>query len=240
MKMFVVAVTMAMAGAANAAYVSPNTGNGTMVFWAYDSTNANNGFVADLGETFSSFGLGHAAESWSLASALSAIAPANLVWGVGAGATTLKTGLYTSLASTFMSLSVGNRSALTNMDSDFSGLNFDGCGTSCATTRVGALQWGNNWGVLATNTGGAVNDVMNFFQVVSGSKATQPVAVTQYGGTFSFNSAGFLSYNATAAAVPVPAAIWLFGSALVGMVGVTRRVKRRLGHRVRAVAYCVN
>jgi hypothetical protein len=45
-------------------------------------------------------------------------------------------------------------------------------------------------------------------------------------GTFTLSANNILSYSAFApapAAVPVPAAIWLFGSALLGMLGFTRR-----------------
>lgn len=40
--------------------------------------------------------------------------------------------------------------------------------------------------------------------------------------TFSANSSGS-SYSMTVTAVPVPAAIWLFGSGLLGLIGVARR-----------------
>ena len=34
-----------------------------------------------------------------------------------------------------------------------------------------------------------------------------------------------ITLNGTAAVVPVPAAVWLFGSGLLGLVGVARRKK---------------
>ena len=39
--------------------------------------------------------------------------------------------------------------------------------------------------------------------------------------SFSANNASF--YSMSVAAVPVPAAVWLFGSGLIGLIGVARR-----------------
>ena len=54
---------------------------------------------------------------------------------------------------------------------------------------------------------------------------------SQNGGTswFSSNQYGFdyASLNGTVSAVPVPAAIWLFGSGLLGLVGISGRKTRR-------------
>lgn len=47
----------------------------------------------------------------------------------------------------------------------------------------------------------------------------QGVLQTTFAGNWSLDSQGLLTYSA----VPVPAAVWLFGSALVGLVGVARR-----------------
>lgn len=40
---------------------------------------------------------------------------------------------------------------------------------------------------------------------------------------FGYVSGGWLSFSATQTVVPVPAAVWLFGSGLLGLVGVARR-----------------
>ena len=46
-------------------------------------------------------------------------------------------------------------------------------------------------------------------------------------GEFTLSSAGLLSYTAGTAVIPVPAAVWLFGSGLLGLVGVARRRKQQ-------------
>ena len=52
--------------------------------------------------------------------------------------------------------------------------------------------------------------------------------MTLSGGTaqavnWSFTSSGLTTYNMSITAVPVPAAVWLFGSGLIGLFGVVRR-----------------
>ena len=41
--------------------------------------------------------------------------------------------------------------------------------------------------------------------------------------TWSFSSQSLTSYSMTVTAVPVPAAVWLFGSGLIGLAGIARR-----------------
>ena len=95
---------------------------------------------------------------------------------------------------------------------------------------VGAGQVGGhilfNWGVVADI------DVINVWDVASGvytstdgiaGNPANPDGVRGYGmldGAF----AGF-NANFDFTAVPVPAAVWLFGSGLLGLVGVARRRK---------------
>lgn len=42
-------------------------------------------------------------------------------------------------------------------------------------------------------------------------------------GQWTLSQGGVLSYSAAVSAVPVPAAVWLFGSGLLGLVGIARR-----------------
>lgn len=69
-----------------------------------------------------------------------------------------------------------------------------------------------------------------FDQMINNGTAgffTGKVLSSQDGGSswFSSNQYGFdyASLNGTVSAVPVPAAIWLFGSGLLGLVGISRR-----------------
>ena len=94
--------------------------------------------------------------------------------------------------------------------------------------------WGDRWGnIVSFTTGNALGASSPFFFIAPSSNiGTSLVNTTQYGfvdpaGTFqaaSFTLAanGQLSYIVPPA-IPVPAAVWLLGSALVGLVGVARR-----------------
>jgi hypothetical protein len=44
-------------------------------------------------------------------------------------------------------------------------------------------------------------------------------------GKVTLGTNGTLTFAANASAVPLPAAVWLFGSGLMGLVGVSRRRK---------------
>ena len=62
-----------------------------------------------------------------------------------------------------------------------------------------------------------------------GNLATTPGFLTTQdtlGTAFdSFNGGSFTSFDYTVNAVPVPAAVWLFGSGLLGLIGIARRRK---------------
>lgn len=79
-----------------------------------------------------------------------------------------------------------------------------------------------NWGATADI------DVVNVWDInADGSLSTSSVpgmtdgAFVGFHAAFELNSAGLV----TPSAVPVPAAVWLFGSGLVGLAGVARRRK---------------
>ncbi|MFC1589229.1 VPLPA-CTERM sorting domain-containing protein [Pseudomonadota bacterium] len=98
---------------------------------------------------------------------------------------------------------------------------------------VGAGQVGGhilfNWGVVAdidvVNVWDVAGDVYTSTDVLNGSPAAGDgvLGLGMIDGAFAGFNANF-DFVAPAA-VPVPAAVWLFGSGLLGLVGVARRKK---------------
>ena len=70
----------------------------------------------------------------------------------------------------------------------------------------------------------AFNPTMEiFFETFEFPSAADPAVMALFEGVWSLSSNGTLTYSALGAPVPVPAAVWLLGSALIGLVGVARR-----------------
>ena len=79
--------------------------------------------------------------------------------------------------------------------------------------------WGDMWNV-SHSTEAALDQSLGFYYVVLDG-LSDTTGVQNMLGNWMLSSAGTLTY--TASVVPVPAAVWLLGSALIGMVGVARR-----------------
>jgi hypothetical protein len=89
--------------------------------------------------------------------------------------------------------------------------------------------WSNNFGGrTGFGNAGGIGDLLGFFVLFgTGTTSLAPVGVDQFDGAFwSFAGDGTLTYS-QAAVIPLPGAVWLLGSGLLGLVAVSRR-KRQL------------
>lgn len=129
-------------------------------------------------------------------------------------------------------LSMDNIFYYAGNNSGFLGASNSYVGPATAATGFGGGTWGSNFGGAAgwgpsfnnTLTGLSGGMKMSFLGIDPNDQGLAPIATT-FAGTWSVNAAaGTLNYTVTA--VPVPAAVWLFASGLLGLVGISRRRKQ--------------
>ena len=247
--MLAAAVTLSVAGAANAAIDTFASGDGELFLSIRDNTHAQS-IVLDLNTNLSAFMPGSAAASsaFSVANvdvqsfvAAAGGASADLSWAVMAGD---QQGSDTAGGLNYLTTSL-NASIIPQQNQtivDFGGVdaylvnNNSLLGTSdTLVSASGDASYFNStmdtWtGVANFSATAGVNQSMNFFAISnSGSTGgfftkTQLANVNQYTvagtpATWTLDDTGVLHYSA----VPVPPAVWLLGSALMGLVGVARR-----------------
>ena len=101
--------------------------------------------------------------------------------------------------------------------------------TAASDTAIDFSGWRVAWGeVAAIDMGGGGNATISCGTCVDGSAYTLDYSATVPPG----DPSGFggvvyaLHLEGTVSQVPVPAAVWLFGSGLIGLVGVSRRRKK--------------
>ncbi|MGD8933168.1 MAG: VPLPA-CTERM sorting domain-containing protein [Gammaproteobacteria bacterium] len=69
----------------------------------------------------------------------------------------------------------------------------------------------------------AITDQTTILLTMEGTGVLSGNGFDSTAATWTFSSQGASSYSMTISAVPVPAAVWLFGSGLVGLIAVARR-----------------
>lgn len=106
---------------------------------------------------------------------------------------------------------------------------------SPAGSYAGGPTWNNNFGgVVGYANDAGLGQSLAFYQVGFNSDFSESV-VNQLAGLFQLGSNGTLTYTvAGGAPVPVPPALWLLGSALVGLVSVARRKREQADDAVLA------
>lgn len=94
---------------------------------------------------------------------------------------------------------------------------------------AGNPLFGNNVNGLPINSAGRVGDELFFYNAHNQTldfffdPPHNDAEMTLFAGVWQLDADGTLTYGALGAPVPVPAAVWLLGSALIGLVGVARR-----------------
>jgi len=252
-KLITAAVVLAASGNVSAAILSPfvNYGGGggqsEAVFTIWDPT-TNQSYSQDLGTTWQTFrdNLGNASFSASYTVdtavynlALGGSDTANLVWNVSVADAILND--YSNFGDigvigTSNSGSVLNSSAigaaiqthqtyssvLNALGSADPAVNDAYFGTVDNGAYAGnPATWGTRWNISASIDNSAAFGTDLDFYYWQDVGINPDGALTKAAGSWSFDGAT-LTYGAPSA-VPVPAAAWLFGSGLLGLVGVARR-----------------
>jgi hypothetical protein len=94
-------------------------------------------------------------------------------------------------------------------------------GPTSGDAYFGANTWLSNLGGgLPFNNTAGVDTALSFWQL--GTSDGSDAVATLLDGSWTLSGNGTLTYSAVSP-IPVPAAVWLFGSGLVGMIGVARR-----------------
>lgn len=233
-----------------------NTTGSSLLFAAYDSTAASTMYVdlTERLHTFDLNGnlnidlsSAAAAEGFNLSNVQWTIVAGDQVAGGGTCGTSNLSACgssYMATVSTGAAVPASDSSA--NQFAAISGvhnnwfLNVNG-GINASATNSTTIADGNfgSWTTGITqadrlwNTSGTTGETLGFAVAATTGEAagrgwgeTDTAIVTQAAGSWTLDANGGLSYGSAVAAVPVPAAVWMFASGLMGMAGVARRRKQ--------------
>jgi hypothetical protein len=244
MKALAAVVAIAAAGSANAAIDMQGTGNGELFFSIRDNTNLTS-YVLDMNVSMDTWT--DVSQSWAADATLTSYlstGSGNYSWAVMGGDSTgggaangirMLSTAAAGMAATWATEKNGGMLGYANIDTSYLvGVNavLGTTGTSAAfvTGDAGYFStardtWDNNSPMNAASAG--LGGTQSFYYATNSGSVTafatknQTISVTEQLGTWTLATNGDLNYGVSA--VPVPAAVWLLGSALVGLVGVSRR-----------------
>jgi hypothetical protein len=253
LKLIAAAVSLAVSGHAVASIQIPDgSGTSELIFSAWDPV-SNQSYVMDTGVTFneitsnltnSAYSLNFAVNPSVYGPALGASNPSDILWNVSVAdwlaldySNYLNYGMVGTSKTPFLlnysatesaaaqhdQMSAAQRGAYPGPDTDPAN-NFSYFGTIANGAYAGSTYlWGTNWGGQPVNNSASIGDDMGFYyqhaDFLSGTVSREDAA-----GRWNFDGTN-LTYGAAVSTVPVPAAAWLFGSGLIGLVGVARRRK---------------
>lgn len=242
LKALVAAVALVAAGAANAAITPDQTGGSSLVFEAWDDVSGQ-GYVKNLGKTFNQF---LTTNSATFTNAISASDLATLLGSDTSGASlnwhifSVKTnpdltsadGVLTTIApggapsAILDNFSIGTLEIATasHIFNDILAVvgTADSAIISSSSPAYGGLFGTDNSGNLFGQSAIAGFGTMDFYQLDNNQDTGTLLQVVQP-LTFTLSAIGDITYGGAPAAVPLPAAAWLFGSGVLGLVGIARR-----------------
>ncbi len=91
------------------------------------------------------------------------------------------------------------------------------------TDASGLTSWNGKFGGVTDVAVGSANDFYNFTQTKTATSTTTTASTATLLGTFMLSGSTLTYAAAGSTAVPLPAAVWLLGGGLFGLVGIGRR-----------------